>query len=55
MILVDSHCHIDFPELHENLGAVLERAKAAGVGYLLCVSVNLEDLKNIVEILFSFE
>ncbi len=50
MILVDSHCHIDFPELHENLGAVLERAKAAGVGYLLCVSVNLEDLKNIIEI-----
>ena len=50
MILVDSHCHIDFPELHENLIAVLDRANAAGVGYLLCVSVNLEDLKNIVEI-----
>ena len=50
MILVDSHCHIDFPELHENLIAVLDRANAAGVGYLLCVSVNLEDLKNIVQI-----
>ncbi len=49
-MLVDSHCHIDFPELHENLGAVLERAKVAGVGYLLCVSVNLEDLTNILEI-----
>ena len=54
MILVDSHCHIDFPELHENLGAVLERAKAAGVGYLLCVSVNLEDLKNIIEISHNY-
>ena len=50
MTLVDSHCHIDFPELYENLSAVLERAKAAGVGYLLCVAVNLEDLKNILEI-----
>ena len=50
MILVDSHCHIDFPELHENLIAVLDRANAAGVGYLLCVSVNLQDLKNIVDI-----
>ena len=50
MMLVDSHCHIDFPEFHENLGAVLERAKSAGVGYLLCVAVNLEDLKNILEI-----
>ena len=54
MILVDSHCHIDFPELYENLGAVLERAKAAGVGYLLCVSVNLEDLKNIIEISHNY-
>ncbi len=54
MILVDSHCHIDFPELHENLGAVLERAKAAGVGYLLCVSVNLEDLKHIIEISHNY-
>jgi TatD DNase family protein len=54
LILVDSHCHIDFPELYENLGAVLERAKAAGVGYLLCVSVNLEDLKNIIEISHNY-
>ena len=44
-MLVDSHCHIDFPDLHEDLDGVLDRAKAAGVGYLLCVSVNLEDLK----------
>ncbi len=50
MILVDSHCHIDFPELYENLDEVLDRAYAAGVGYLLCVSVNLEDLENIIEI-----
>ena len=49
-MLVDSHCHIDFPGLHEDLDGVLDRAKAAGVGYLLCVSVNLEDLKNIIEI-----
>ena len=54
MVLVDSHCHIDFPELHENLIAVLDRANSAGVGYLLCVSVNLEDLKNIVAISHSF-
>ena len=50
MILVDSHCHIDFPELYENLGEVLERAGAAGVGYVLCVAVNLADLENIIGI-----
>ncbi len=50
MILVDSHCHIDFPDLYEHLDDLLERALAAGVGYMLCVSVNLEDLENIIEI-----
>ena len=50
MILVDSHCHIDFPDFSNNLEEVLERANTAGVGYLLCVSVNLLDLENIIEI-----
>ncbi len=50
MILVDSHCHIDFPELSKDLDGVLERAKAVGVSYLLCIAVNLEDLENIKQI-----
>ena len=50
MILVDSHCHIDFPDLYGQLDEVLERANSAGVRYLLCVSVNLLDLENIIEI-----
>jgi TatD DNase family protein len=38
-LLVDSHCHIDFPDFSEDLGAVLKRAAENGVAYLLCVSV----------------
>ena len=40
-MLVDSHCHVDFPELADDLSGVVSRAKAAGVDHLLCVSVNL--------------
>jgi TatD DNase family protein len=40
--LVDSHCHLDFDPLHASLDAVLDRARAAGVGHMLCVSVNVE-------------
>ena len=29
-MLVDSHCHLDFPELEREIDAVLARAKAAG-------------------------
>ena len=42
-MLVDSHCHIDFPELVGDFAGLLSRARDAGVGHLLCVSVNLSD------------
>ncbi len=36
-MLVDSHCHLDFPEFAPELDAVVARAKAAGVA--TCVSI----------------
>lgn len=50
MTLVDSHCHIDFEPLLDRLQEVLENARANGIHYLLCVSVNLEDFPRIVDI-----
>ena len=35
--LVDSHCHIAGPEFAGDLGAVIERAKAAGVAHALVI------------------
>lgn len=40
--LVDSHCHLDFPELAAILPQVLEAMSAQGVGHALCVGVSLE-------------
>ena len=45
--LVDSHCHIDFPDFSEDLDGVLERAAEKDVAYLLCVSVELEKFQRI--------
>lgn len=47
-MLVDSHCHVDFPELGDSLFEVLARAAAAKVSHLLCVCVNLEDYPNML-------
>ena len=42
-MFVDSHCHLDFPELADDLPAVLEAMRAARVTHALCISVALAD------------
>lgn len=37
-LIVDSHCHLDYDGLQEQLPAVLERCAAAGVGLVLSIS-----------------
>ena len=39
-MLVDSHCHLDFPDYARQLDAVVARARAAGVG--VCLSIGTE-------------
>jgi TatD DNase family protein len=46
--LVDSHCHLDFPELAARLPEVLQHMQDMGVVQALCVSVTLEDWPNVV-------
>ena len=36
-MLVDSHCHLNYPGLVEKLPQVLERARLAGVGSMVCI------------------
>jgi TatD DNase family protein len=40
-MLVDSHCHLDFPEFSAELDAVLGRARGAGVGHFLTIGTEL--------------
>ena len=40
-MLVDSHCHLDFPDLQSRLPAVLAAAAAAGVGRMVTISTHV--------------
>jgi len=53
--LVDSHCHLDFPELAADTPGVLARMAANGVTHALCVSVNLEDLPRVLTLARSHD
>ncbi|MBI4190721.1 MAG: TatD family hydrolase [Betaproteobacteria bacterium] len=46
-MLVDSHCHLDFPELAGKLDAVFELMRENQVERALCVSVTLEDFPRV--------
>lgn len=49
-MLVDSHCHLDFPGLADRLPAVLAAMQECGVGAALCIGVNLEDFPQVLAI-----
>lgn len=46
-MLVDSHCHLDFPDFAAERDAVMERARRAGVGHFLTISTHMETLPKV--------
>lgn len=49
-MLVDSHCHINFPDLAANLPAVLQAMRDNGVGHAMCIGVTLEKFPEVLAI-----
>jgi len=47
-MLIDSHCHLDFPGLSENLPRMLAAMQENGVRGALCVGVNMEDFPRVL-------
>lgn len=53
-MLVDSHCHIDFPDLAQRLPEIFERMQNNGVGCAVCIGVNLEDFPRVLALAESY-
>ena len=55
MMLVDSHCHLDFPDFAEDLDGIVARAAAAGVGRMVTISTRVRRLGELLAIAARFD
>ena len=53
-MLVDSHCHLDFPDFAPELDAVVARAHAAGVGHIVTISTRVRRHSQVLAIAERF-
>ncbi len=53
-MLVDSHCHLDFPDFADELDAVVARAEAAGVGRMVTISTRVREQAKLLAIAERF-
>jgi len=54
-MLVDSHCHLDFPDFAEERAAIVQRAVAAGVERMVTISTRVKTFPQVIEIAESFD
>jgi TatD DNase family protein len=55
MMLVDSHCHLDFPDFEAEHAEIIARAKASGVGHMLTISTRVRRFDQIRQIAERFD
>lgn len=53
-VLVDSHCHLDFPDFAAEVDDVVTRAQAAGVGLMVTISTKVSEFDKILAIAERF-
>ena len=49
-MFIDSHCHLDFPGLAENVDVLLDRMKTAQVTHALCISVTRTEFPRVLDL-----
>src|SRR5271165_4433204 len=54
-MLVDSHCHLDFPDFAAELDEVVERARQAGIGHMVTISTRLRKFHEVLAIAERFD
>jgi len=53
-MLVDSHCHLDFPDFAAETGDVVARARSAGIGHMLTICTRVRKFPEVLAIAERF-
>ena len=53
-MLIDSHCHLDFPDFADELDAIVARASEAGIGRIVTISTRVRRLGALLDIAARF-
>lgn len=54
-ILVDAHCHLDFPDFDDERSAVIDRARAAGVTRMVTICTKLPNAPRVAAIADAYD
>ena len=54
-MITDSHCHLDYPELYDQLDSVIKRAESNQIKYLLTICTTLESFEKIKLIIKKYK
>ena len=54
-MLVDSHCHLDFPEFAPELDGVIKRAQDAGVGICVTIGTRMDGFTRVRQVAEQYE
>ncbi len=54
-MLIDSHCHLDFPDFEEELPEIISRAEQAGLGRIVTICTRIRKFDQVLNIAETYE
>lgn len=53
--LIDTHCHLNYTGISERLDEVMQNAREAGIGHMVCISTNLEQTDDMINTVSKYD